>query len=165
MYFTCIRGLTSTTHQGFPSSQPLFCLTSNPPNLTQQTVFLPQLCTFSLSLSPVPLVCARVIIIKKCARTPTNVCPAGEPKPNWAVLLPGLPIGWEGPPGLPLGGNCPELVQYGGHSYTSRYLCVYRSPPPPYRPAPVRYLFPTAFYSAFPALFSLFFRKFKLKFL
>ncbi len=84
---------------------------------------------FSISFSCVTCACARGNNKEMCAH-PTNVCPAGEPKPNWAVLLPGLPIGWEGPPGLPLGGNCPELVQYGGHSYTSRYLCVYRSPPP-----------------------------------
>ncbi len=79
---TCIRGPTSTTHQGSPSSASFLKLQILQISLNKQSLFplLPQLCTFSLSLST--LICARAIISKKCARTPTNVCPAGEPKPN-----------------------------------------------------------------------------------
>ena len=70
-----------------------------------------------------------------CARSseryyilPHRVLPTGEPKPNWAVVLPGLAIGWGVPPspGLLLGGNCPEqLLGALWRPFIYRYCTIY----------------------------------------
>ena len=82
-----------------------------------------------------------------CARSseryyilPHRVLPTGEPKPNWAVVLPGLAIGWGVPPLLASYwvGTAPSSywVHYGGHSYIgtvqfTSLLCARPIPPPP----------------------------------
>ena len=70
-----------------------------------------------------------------CARSseryyilPHRVLPTGEPKPNWAVVVPGLAIGWGVPPspGLLLGGKCPEqLLGALWRPFIYRYCTIY----------------------------------------
>jgi hypothetical protein len=146
MYCTCIRGPTSTTHQGSPSS---FFKTSSPPNLTQQTVsvpLLPQLCTFSQSLSPVPLVRARAIIRKKCVRAPPlTSAPLESQNPTERCCCRGSLLGGRDLPASHWVGTAPSWCSMAAiHIRLATYVST-AAPPPPIPPCSYSVPFPHCF--------------------